>query len=76
MERRILGREATGVSGCCNQEACPLCHGRVRAREIENISFKLWYSDLSGTRNGVGVLIDNSLKDEVVDLWRNGIGSS
>jgi len=43
-----------------------------KAREVENTGFKLWYSGSAGTRNGVGVLIDKSLKDGVVDVRRKG----
>ena len=43
-----------------------------KVREVENIGFKLWYSGSAGTRNGVGVLIDKSLKDGVVDIRRKG----
>ena len=43
-----------------------------KARKFENTGFKLWYSGSAGTRNGVGVLIDKSLKDGVVDVRRKG----
>jgi exonuclease III len=34
--------------------------------------FKLWYMGTTSGRNGVGVLIDKSLKDGVVDVRRQG----
>ena len=43
-----------------------------KAKEVENTGFKLWYSGSAGIRNGVGVLIDKSLKDGVVDVRRKG----
>jgi exonuclease III len=52
-----------------------LCQTRwtgQKAREVENTDFKLGYSGSTVTRNGVGVLIDKSLKDGVVDVRRKG----
>ena len=36
-------------------------------KEVENTGFKLWYSGLVRSRNGVDILIDKSLEDGVVD---------
>lgn len=58
------------VNIICVQETRWACQ---KAREVENTGFKLWYSGSTGTRNGVGVLIDKSLKDGVVDVRRKGI---
>ena len=33
-------------------------------KEVDNIGFKLWYTKTVANRNGVGVLIDKSLKNE------------
>jgi hypothetical protein len=39
---------------------------------VENTGFKLWYSGTMANKNGVGILIDNTLKDGVVDVKRQG----
>jgi exonuclease III len=39
---------------------------------VENTSFKLWYTEKERNRNGVGILIDKSLKNEVVAVRRQG----
>jgi hypothetical protein len=39
---------------------------------VENTGFKLWYSGTVAKKNGVGILIDRSLKDGVVDVKRQG----
>jgi len=38
-----------------------------KAKEVEGTGFKLWYTGTAVNKNGVGILIDNSLKDGVVD---------
>jgi len=43
-----------------------------KAKEVEDTGFKLWYTGMTANRNGVGVLIDKSLKDDVVDVRRRG----
>ena len=43
-----------------------------KAKEVEDTGFKLWYIGTTANRNGVGVLIDKSLKDDVVDVRRRG----
>src|SRR6185437_12723765 len=43
-----------------------------KAKEVEDTGFKLWYTRTTANRNGVGVLIDKSLKDDVVDVRRRG----
>ena len=42
------------------------------AKEVDNIGFKLWYIGIVANRNGVGVLIDKSLKNSVVGVRRQG----
>jgi hypothetical protein len=37
---------------------------------VENTCFKLWYTEKERSRNGVGILIDKSLKNEVVAVRR------
>ncbi|AQK49513.1 Retrovirus-related Pol polyprotein LINE-1 [Zea mays] len=43
-----------------------------KAKEVEGTGFKLWYMGTAPNKNGVGVLIDKSLKDGVVDVKRVG----
>jgi exonuclease III len=43
-----------------------------KAKEVENTGFKLWYTGKERSRNGVGILIDKSLKNEVVVVRRQG----
>jgi exonuclease III len=37
---------------------------------VEDIGFKLWYTGNTSTKNGVGIMLDKSLKDGVVDIKR------
>ena len=39
---------------------------------VDNTGFKLWYTGTVANRNGVGVLIDKSLKNSVVGVRRQG----
>ena len=39
---------------------------------MEGTGFKLWYMGTTLDKNGVGILIDKSLKDEVVDVRSQG----
>ena len=41
-----------------------------KAKEVDNTGFKLWYTRTVTNRNGVGVLIDKSLKNSVVGVRR------
>jgi exonuclease III len=43
-----------------------------KAKEVENTGFKLWYTGKERSRNGVGILIDKSLKNEVITVRRQG----
>ncbi|KAG2633366.1 hypothetical protein PVAP13_2NG272903, partial [Panicum virgatum] len=43
-----------------------------KAKEVEDTGFKLWYTGATPGRNGVGILIDRSLKDGVVEVRRQG----
>jgi hypothetical protein len=43
-----------------------------KAKEVENTGFKLWYTEKERSRNGVSILIDKSLKNEVVAVRRQG----
>jgi hypothetical protein len=37
-------------------------------KEVEDTSFKLWYTDTTANKNGVGIVLDKSLKGGVVDI--------
>jgi exonuclease III len=39
---------------------------------VEDIGFKLWYTGTTTNKNGVGIVLDKSLKDGVVDIKRQG----
>jgi hypothetical protein len=39
---------------------------------VEDTSFKLWYTGNMSTKNDVGIVLDKSLKDRVVDIKRQG----
>jgi hypothetical protein len=39
---------------------------------VEDISFKLWYTDTTSTKNGVAIVLDKSLKDGLVDIKHQG----
>jgi hypothetical protein len=41
-------------------------------KDVEDISFKLWYTCTIANKNGVGIVLDKSLKDRVVDIKRQG----
>ncbi|KAG2587498.1 hypothetical protein PVAP13_5NG144843, partial [Panicum virgatum] len=43
-----------------------------KAKEVEDTGFKFWYTGATPGRNGVGILIDRSLKDGVVEVRRQG----
>lgn len=43
-----------------------------KAKEVEDTGFKLWYTGTTPNKNGVGILINKSLKDGVVDVKRRG----
>jgi len=43
-----------------------------KAKEVEGTGFKLWYSGKDRNKNGVGILVDKSLRDKVVEIKRQG----
>jgi exonuclease III len=43
-----------------------------KAKEVEDTGFKLWYTGTAENKNGVGILINKSLKSGVVDVKRCG----
>ncbi|KAM2016499.1 hypothetical protein ACFX16_046908 [Malus domestica] len=44
----------------------------LKAKDLENSGFKLWYSGTNRTRNGVGIIVDKTLTQDVVDVKRVG----
>ena len=40
--------------------------------KVDNTGFKLWYTGTTSNKSGVGVLIDKSLMDGVVEVRRQG----
>jgi hypothetical protein len=45
---------------------------RVWQKEVEDTGFKLWYTWNTSTKISVGIVLNKSLKDEVVDIKRQG----
>ena len=43
-----------------------------KAKEVEDTGFKLWYTGTTSNKNGVGILVNKSLRDGVVDVKRQG----
>ncbi|XP_071677275.1 uncharacterized protein [Lolium perenne] len=43
-----------------------------KANEVEDTGFKLWYTGTTSNKNGVGILVNKSLNDGVVDIKRQG----
>jgi exonuclease III len=43
-----------------------------KAKEVEDTGFKLWYTGTTVNKNGVGIVINKSLMDGVVDIKRQG----
>jgi hypothetical protein len=41
-------------------------------KEVEDTDFKLWYTDTTTNKNRVCIVLDKSLKDEVLDIKRQG----
>jgi exonuclease III len=39
---------------------------------VKDTGFKLWYIGTTANKNGVGIVLDKSFKDEVVDIKRQG----
>jgi hypothetical protein len=42
------------------------------AKEVKDTGFKLWYIGNTSIKNGVGIMLDKSFKDGVVDIKRQG----
>jgi exonuclease III len=43
-----------------------------KAKEVEDTDFKLWYTGTTANKNGVGIVLDKTLKNGVVDIKRQG----
>ena len=43
-----------------------------RCKEIENIGYKLYYTEKLKNKNGVGIIIDRNFKEYVVKVTRKG----
>jgi hypothetical protein len=43
-----------------------------KEKDVEDTGFKLWYTGTMANKNGVGIVLDKSLKDGVVDIKRQG----
>jgi hypothetical protein len=39
---------------------------------VKDTGFKLWDTCTTSTKNGIGIVLDKSLKDGVVDIKRQG----
>jgi hypothetical protein len=44
----------------------------AKGEMVEDTGFKLWYTVTTANKNGVGIVLDKSLKDGVVDIKRQG----
>jgi len=55
------------VNIACLQET------KWKGKKVKDIdSFKLWYRGEANNKNGVGIIVDKDLKEEVVDVKRIG----
>ena len=43
-----------------------------KAKEIERTGYKLWYTGLNRSRNGVGIVVSKDLKEDIVSVQRCG----
>jgi hypothetical protein len=43
-----------------------------KTKDVEDTGFKLWYTENTSTKNDVGIVLDKSLKDGVVDIKCQG----
>ncbi|KAL5137687.1 Craniofacial development protein 2 [Glycine soja] len=43
-----------------------------KAKELDNLGFKLWYTGKIRSKNGVGIIVDKEWKKDVVDVRRVG----
>ncbi|KAK1649492.1 hypothetical protein QYE76_067297 [Lolium multiflorum] len=50
----------------------PMEYRGQKAKEVDDTGFKLWYTGTTSNKNGVGILVNKSLRDGVVDVKRQG----
>jgi exonuclease III len=43
-----------------------------KTKEVEDTGFKLWYTGTTTNKNGVGIVLNKSFKDRVVDIKQQG----
>jgi hypothetical protein len=43
-----------------------------KTKEVEDTGFKLWYTCTTTNKNGVGIVLNKSFKDRVVDIKQQG----
>jgi exonuclease III len=43
-----------------------------KVKKVEDTGFKLWHTGNTSIKNGVGIVLNKSLKDGVVDIKRQG----
>jgi exonuclease III len=73
----LTGKLREVVDGAVRRRVNILCIQETKwkgqkAKEVEGSSLKLWYTGAVSGRNGVGILIDRSFKDGVLDVKRQG----
>jgi exonuclease III len=75
--RSLIGKLRELVDAASKRHVNILCVQETKwkgqkAKEVENTRFKLGYSGTVANKNGVGILIDKSIKNGVVDVKRKG----
>ena len=72
----LTGRLAESVDAMVRRNASILCVQTKwvgeKGRIIEPWGYKLWYTGRDRNRNGVGVIIDKQLLEDVVEVRRKG----
>ena len=43
-----------------------------KAKELENTGYKIYYTGLDRRKNGVGIVMDKDLKDDVITVSKKG----
>ena len=43
-----------------------------KAKELKNTGYKIYYTGLDRCRNGIGIVVDKDLKDDVITVSRKG----
>ncbi|XP_061342559.1 uncharacterized protein LOC133288765 [Gastrolobium bilobum] len=43
-----------------------------KVKEVDGTGFKLWYTGINKSQNGIEIMIDKSFRDKVVDVKRKG----